>query len=358
MNNSDNNKENKSLNITNVNKNVWAIPYIDQPIDFWNQLHQELGEHIQEVYFPLPQGVIGSGRPIQPKKYLNTFLLNSPLRKSLLINPIILPQPVEDISPSIIDAISPLVSEFGIQSITVSNLLLGEKIKEQFPDLSLTASVLLDITQQNQLLMLNGVFDKIVPGSRVMRNVSALKNLRQAFEGKIRLIVNEGCLSGCPFRIQHFYEMGSDLPFPHSLCNHLLKEKPWLRLTGAWVLPQHLHLYEDAFDELKLAGRVSLRNPAYYILILKSYINRDTLFPNQIGGGPASVMHSIEITEEFYKKTLRCQHSHHKCTICKDYFNEGVNKANPETEALHFNPKHGMLNNQPIYRDIKHKETI
>lgn len=303
----------------------WIIPYIDQPLAFWERIAEHFGSSIKEVYFPLPGNILGSGRPSQAMEYLDQFLQRSPFPLSVLINPIILPRPVDELAPQIIEVLKKLAGEFDVRSTTISDLLLAQHIRASLPKLSLTASVLMDISQPNQVLMLQDVCDTLVPASRIMRDLPALKALREAFSGKIRLIVNEACLPNCPFRVQHFYEMGSNIGHPHSLCNKLLQESPWLRLTGAWVLPQHLHLYDGVYDELKLAGRVTLRDPVKYLKVLEAYIHSTPLFPDEIGGGPASVLDPIEISEEFFAQTLHCGHQRHACTACQEYWHLTMN---------------------------------
>lgn len=179
--------------------------------------------------------------------------------------------------------------------------------------------------------MIKETFDVIVPSSRIMRQLKKLYILKKSFNGKIRLIVNEGCLPGCPYRIQHFYEMGNEVPYPKTLCQSIFKEKPWLRLTGSWVLPQHIHFYDGYYDELKLSGRVTLQNKDIYKNVLYSYIFRKELFPQQIGGGPACIhIKEFPITEQFYKYTLYCNHKCHSCTYCQDYFSEKINLMKPD----------------------------
>jgi hypothetical protein len=302
----------------------WIIPYIDQPLSFWEQLAGNYSHKIKEVYLPLPGEIFGSGRPPQSTEHLDQFLRRSLFPLSVLANPIILPRPVDELAPQIIEVLKKLTGEFGVGSVTVSDLLLAQHIRESLPELSLTASVLMDIAQPNQVVMMQNVCDTLVPASRIMRNLPALKSLREAFSGKIRLIVNEACLPNCPFRVQHFSEMGSNIGHPHSLCNKLLRDFPWMRLTGAWVLPQHLHLYNEIYDELKLAGRVTLRDPALYHKVLDAYLHRKPLTPNEIGGGPASVLEPIEITEEFFAQTLHCGHQCHSCTVCQEYWRENI----------------------------------
>jgi hypothetical protein len=296
----------------------WVVPYVDQSPAFWERLEEEFGRHIREVYFPMPGEVAGSGRPPQPTSQLEWFLKKSRLARAVLINPITLPRPIEEIAPAIIEALRRLIGEFGIASATVSNLLLAARIRDTLPALPLTASVLMDIAQPNQALMLKGICDTLVPASRVMRDLPVLQALRAAFPGRIRLIVNEGCLPGCPYRVQHFHEMCAGFPRPESLCRELLERDAWMRLTGAWVLPQHLYLLEGVSDEWKLSGRVTLRDATTYRRVLGGYIHRRALAPHEIGGGPALPLEPIEIDDDFYARTLRCGRRCHECSECRE----------------------------------------
>jgi hypothetical protein len=306
---------------TTRQKPQWVIPYIDQPISFWERITDEYGPFIKEVYFPLPNELfIGSGQPLQPQAHLCEFLQFTRLSRSVTVNPIVLSGPVERCASGIIRHLQELSDTAGITGVTVSNLHLAEAIRKELPELRLTASVLLDIFTPLQAKMIEGVFDVIVPASRIMRDRNAIERLRKSSRCGLRLIVNEACIPGCPFRTQHFYEMCSGTPMPRSLCDGLLEQKPWLRLTGAWVLPQHLHLFERLFDELKLAGRVTLRQPKTYFKVLDAYVKRSHLFPNQIGGGPASVLEPREIDERFFEATLTCNKDCDKCDICRDYY--------------------------------------
>ncbi len=299
---------------------IWTIPYIDQPISFWKELDNEYGKYIDEVYFPLPSDIVSSGRPLQPNRHLNDFLKNCKFKLSILVNPIIFLQPLEEISGQVIDKLKKFSEEYNIHSLTVSNLKLAESIKNSIPDVKLNASVLMDIFSPNQIEMINDVFDVLVPSSRILRNLPALNLLKKSFKGTVRIIVNEGCLPNCIFRVQHFYEMGAKIAYPKSLCKEILDKKPWLRLTGSWILPQHIYLYEDVYDKLKLSGRVTLQNPDYYKEVLDAYIFRKKRLPSKIGGGPVCGKLSINIEDKFFKKTLYCDKECTKCSICKDKY--------------------------------------
>jgi hypothetical protein len=312
------------LPMNSLEKWKWSIPYIDQPLSFWQKLNDEFGDWIKEVYLPLPIDIISSGEPVQPDKYKTAFLKSNLLRISALLNPMILSKPVEDVTPQVIEVLKKWQDEYNLASATVANLTLAMRVHESIPELSLTASCLMQISRPNQVEMINGIFNYLVPSPLIVRDIKSLKALKEAFRGKIRILVNECCLPGCPYRPQHFFEMGCNHPYPLSLCNELLDIHPWMRLTGGWILPQHLHLFDHLCDEYKLGGRVTLRNPDDYYRVFSSYLNRKKLLPNEIGGGPGMVRLPIEISESYYKKTLHCRQQCHTCTVCQDYFTKAV----------------------------------
>ena len=297
-----------------------VIPYVDQPREFWQQIKTDFGNNILEVYIPTPGNLIASARPPQPILHLNDLLLKPPFRLSILVNTPTFPVMVHEIAPMIIDELRKWHDRFGISSVTVSSLALAVQIREHLPSLSLNASTLMDIAGPHQAMMLNGICDVLVPASRIARDINALRQIRKAFVGRIRLLVNEACLPGCLFRAQHFRDMSELTRASPSLCNELLDTHPWLRLTGAWILPQHLHFFEGIYDEIKLAGRVTLQDPRRYRDVLSAYISRKALQPHQIGGGPASVLEPINITEDFFAYTLQCSKQCHVCTRCRDYW--------------------------------------
>lgn len=298
----------------------WVIPYVDQELDFWIEVRDRFGDQIREVYFPMPDRQFASGRSPQPQQFLVHFLRHAPLSKSVLLNPILLDQPVELVAPPALAALRHLRDEFGVQSVTVTNPTLARRIREALPDLFITASVLMGISTPLQVLMVQDVVDAISPDTKLLRDLAGLKRLRAAFSGEIRLLVNEACLPGCPFRIQHFYEMGYGSHYPQSLCEELLARHPWLRLTGAWVLPRHLRFYDGLYDSLKLAGRVTLRDPDRYFTVLGAYIRCEPILPTDIGGGPASPLDGVDASDEWFEFVLNCDKRCDHCSVCRDYY--------------------------------------
>ncbi len=296
---------------------AWAIPYIDQPLNFWHTLVTNHGAAIREVYFPICVPGVGSGRPVQPDEHLPRLLDARIVPMSVLVNPFVLQQPLETVAPRIIEKLLRLHEEKGVAAATLSNSRLAEQVRDRIPAMRLTASCLLDVSDSAQARTLRGLFDVLVPATRVIRDLRRIRALREAFGGTVRLLVNEGCLADCLDRKQHMYEITAVASAPESLCARRIERAPWLRLTGAWVLPQHLHLYDGVVDEYKLAGRVTLRNPWHYRSALNAYLHRTALWPSEIGGGPASVLQRWSVPQAAFEYLLQCSHVCADCTVCK-----------------------------------------
>ena len=298
----------------------WVIPYTDQPLEFWQSLEEQAGNHIEEVFFPMPQGGFASGRSRQAEVHLEEFLSHSCLPKAVLINPIVLPEPIAQIGPRVVQTLNDLYGKYGIKRVTITSLELARMIRKELPFFHITASCLMGISTAAQCVLLGQTVDALTPDTRLNHDLAGLKKLKAAFKGQLRLLVNESCLPGCPMRMQHFYEMAYSETFPLSLCQQFLQDAPWLRLTSGWILPQHLHFYDEIADFYKLAGRVTLKNPDNYRRVLLAYLQRAPLQPVEIGGGPASVDIPLEIPDRFFETIINCPKNCTDCSFCRDFY--------------------------------------
>ena len=302
----------------------FSLPYIDQPVSFWNTLYRDFGEWIQEIYFPIGDHVVPSGRPVQTMHHLFAFLEKTDLPKTVLINPIVLPEPLERIEDVILNELILLDQRYGVKSATVSDLLLCKSIKKALSTFEVNGSVLMRINSSEQIPYLQRYTDSISLDTAIIRDLKRIRAIRKSYLGKIKLIVNEGCLPGCPFRVQHFYEMNSNLAHPESLCETLLHDVPWLRIKSSWILPQHLHFYEGLYDIIKLAGRVTLQNPEKYMNVFQAYLEQKPIPVNEIGCGPGGMIINIHISDEFFYQTITCDKNCSRCDVCKAYFDSHV----------------------------------
>lgn len=280
----------------------WILPYIDQPVDFWNHVSAYVEGSDFVVYFPFPGAQ--TGRPKLPDRHLQKFLESRHLFKTVLLNAIVHEQPVDVYFKFIRPGLRRLHEDYGVHEVVVTDPLLAVKIKRDLPRMHVAGSVLMDIRTPLQLEMIGECLDVLTPSDAILRDRVALKRLKAEFKGRIRLMLNEGCMPGCPFRTQHFYEMACLEGHPRSLCAATLARHPDLARHGSWVLPQHLNYYAGLYDELKLDGRVTLSDPARYLEVLSAYVTGRPMSPAEIGGGPATAGLNTAVTNAEFEKLL------------------------------------------------------
>jgi hypothetical protein len=58
--------------------------------------------------------------------------------------------------------------------------------------------------------------------------------------------------------------------------------------------------------------------------VLKAYLQDGSLTPDRIGGGPASVLQPISISEDFFKFTLYCGGRCGQCQVCRNYYEQAL----------------------------------
>lgn len=300
----------------------WSLPYIDQPVDFWRRIKDRFGPAAESVYFPMPGHIIGSGRMALPSRHLEDFLASGVMERTVLVNPGVLVHPLPQIQRKLLSSLIELHERYGLKEIIVTNVRLAQMIRPVLPDVQLVASVLMDVASPVQTLYLGSTFDSLVPSFRIMRNMRALRALKKAFPGRIRFMVNEMCLPECVMRNQHTYELAMSQRFS-LYCSEIYAAKPWMVLLADWVLPQHLHLYDEIADEYKLVGRNALRNPEDYIHLLAAYIERRPIPWDQIEDySYKAIFEDLEITEEFFKRVLFCKKNCSHCDYCRDYYEQ------------------------------------
>jgi hypothetical protein len=312
----------------------WVLPYIDQPPAFWERVREVVPGDEVTVYVPMPEAPLGSGRPPQPVSHRADFLGRGGVRTSVLLNPVVHEGSAEAVFEAVRPPLQELVSEYGVAEAVVASVGLARLIREALPDLRLSASTLLEVSTPAQAVYLEGIFDSLTPSGRIVRDTRALAALKAAFGGRIRLMVNEGCLPGCVYRTQHFAEMNSGMPTPASLCAGLLEREPWLALTGAWILPQHLDLFDGLYDELKLDGRVTLADPVHYLRVLRAYAERTPRALDEIGGGPVTAVRAPAVTRAFFAHTLTCDKACDRCEWCRSFHASGA-EAGEHGEGAH-----------------------
>ena len=172
-------------------------------------------------------------------------------------------------------------SAFGLESVTTTSPVIAKFIKTNFPELSVRASVNMEIGTVEAMDYLKAHFDGFYMKREYNRDFERIKLLRAWCDenGKtLHILANSGCMNFCPAHQFHdtlvahesgirkrdnaFVFEGLCHEFFHDPANY---EKLLSRLN--FIRPEDVSLYEPFFTSMKLATRVS-RAPE---LILRSY---------------------------------------------------------------------------------------
>lgn len=282
---------------------------IDIPFNNDLELIDKLGKLLKPplpfnvfVYFAPSPLIIGNGRKLSNFKFFITKdrkfqsrkfdkMLIKALRKcknygfktNLLMNNIILGMVhdnknlVKDIK-IIQNYLEKLYKTKCLDRITIGNPYLLELINYgKFKNLEVKTSVNFQIKNAKTIEMLNIFYDNWLGKDRLacveiqkdlLRDFKALKEIRKKTKNKIKfsIIINEGCITGCPYQIVH-QVYASTMPIGVSLdfdkkfkfavakCKHITCSAPWKIFDSNWILPKHLKYYKNLIDEFKLTDR-------------------------------------------------------------------------------------------------------
>ena len=172
------------------------------------------------------------------------YLLNSP--KSFLSESKML-----DIQLEKLDRLLTKLKSVGVYKLRVANTQLLNYIIQKYPEFKLYASTsfeYMELKQFNNFLTLFPQIVEIVPSFDVNKNFTLLKNLRTKFPCvDIELMVNEGCISGCPFRIHHF------LSVPTNITETYMKRSS-LYTMDYFVKTCNEYYYNNLFEQICLSN--------------------------------------------------------------------------------------------------------
>ena len=171
---------------------------------------------------------------------------------------------------------------YGLNSITTTSPLIARFIKDNFEDISLRASVNMEIGSVEGMDYLSQYFDGYYMKREYNRDFEKIKELSDWCKetGKqLFLLANSGCLNNCSAHnfhdnlVAHEQEISQmDNAYTFSgICKEYLKdEKNYMALINNtnFIRPEDIVKYEPYFLAVKLATRVH-KSPG---MVLKSYI--------------------------------------------------------------------------------------
>ncbi|MBI4284067.1 MAG: hypothetical protein HY663_06325 [Chloroflexi bacterium] len=155
-----------------------------------------------------------------------------------------------------------------VTCMSVTDMLL---IKKYFAQVTVHASVNMFIDSIAKYAQVKNVADVITIDRNINYDLQKINLIRDfATDKKLKLLVNEGCLTDCIHRIQHFNALAHNKNMELSYCKHLFVKNPGLILDTPFVRPEDLHHYFGIIDYFKIASRCAMSSE-HLELMLKAY---------------------------------------------------------------------------------------
>jgi radical SAM protein with 4Fe4S-binding SPASM domain len=261
----------------------WIIPYVSQDLAFWQAVADDVGQAVGEVYLPVYGTPASRERTRLASSDRGALIGNVPFALSALVVSEIGPPSGGNIWADVVEELRWLDGEHGLVGVTVTNLELATWIRDQMPRLAITGCFPIDVEHLANPQLLNDCCDAIVVPGHILRDLSALMAIRTTFGGKIRLLLNRGCIQGCPDFDHRFHELANDPHTPRSNCvalkrQHVSRQDP----PACYVLPQELAGYDGRYDMLMLGPQMALVPPTNYLHLIRTYVYRQRLDPSEL----------------------------------------------------------------------------
>lgn len=313
-----------------MKKRLFSVPYNNSEAEDWLiKVYEPYKENIDNVYFGVPFLTDGhqslERRPDGKEKasllYDNTIdFLNQTegkFKRIVTLNKAVYPMSLDERNLFINDVIRRLVETYRVDGFILTDFYMARMIHQRWPHLELHTSC--NCFQWNLATMRNwqeiagiSVFN---PPREILRTPERLKEMHDA-GFKLKCLVNEGCLYGCPSSVNHSCLQGLGYHDYDCYC-HLGKMSNGLR--GNWVLPRWLPKLDKYVDIYKFTGRILSTN--FMVRCLDAYVNlRDDIGVNEIviGGSITTLKHYVRkplLTSDIHDDLLICEAK--RCATCK-----------------------------------------
>ena len=260
----------------------FSVPYNGDPETLTElfMLKRLSNNKIKEVYLSGPQEYSGSGR-IVPEIGMDKFIqvVDKIHKEGIQVN-LVLNSTCEgskwysrEVVNSIMEYLRQVQVEHGVEAVTIANPLYISMVRERFPGIEICASVLgnIDCVQRAVIYHKAGA-DVITPDVNINRNIGLLKEIKEATNARLKLLVNEGCLYKCPFRQFHFNakshvsrevsKAGVDVSFADffGAGTQVIREDLSQLLKSCWIRPEDIRKYSEITTYFKLVCRSQLKS--------------------------------------------------------------------------------------------------
>ncbi|MBN1492820.1 MAG: U32 family peptidase [Candidatus Omnitrophica bacterium] len=248
-------------------------------------------ENIEALYFPAPVQYIGSGRITSPAHNYTQEIPNI-IAKCTSLNitsQLLLNATCEGgvgldkrYFERLVDYIKEL-RDMGLGSVVVTNPVYISKIRTHISDIRIESSVNCYVKTVEHAVYLKELgVDVLTIDRDINRNIPLIKQIKERTALKIRLMLNEGCLRNCPYRVMHYNNLSHHSSITDKVaegiaadnpCTEIYERKKEKVFSVPFIPPEALNYYESFIDYYKLSTRVFPTNRIQ--LCLESYINRE-----------------------------------------------------------------------------------
>jgi collagenase-like PrtC family protease len=320
----------------------FSVPYnVDrETLDEVFTLKKLGNNRIREVYLSGPQEYSASGRSC-PEMRVNEFteivdkIHSQGLRVNLLMNPTC--EGSDWYSPNALkqkmEYLRQMHEEHGVEGVTIANPIYVREVRRWLPDIEICASVLGDIDCVQRAVLFNRAGANVItPDVNINRDLRLLKDIKEATNAELKLMVNEGCLYKCPYRKFHFNYVShksKEASTVDSLffddCLSMSADEPAQILRSCWIRPEDVSKYSEITSFFKIVGRESPRSKV--IRCVEAYLQESwdgNLFDilcsslNNFGATYGAYLDNRSLGEcRFFEKVTSCDRNCNRCNYCE-----------------------------------------
>lgn len=339
----------------------FSIPY-NGDNQLVKNIYSRFGKAIHEVYLAPNHSISATGRSNDGYNKKNresneayenkifelmSFCKKNDIRVNILFNPSFINFDLytNEGFKFFISYIDNLYKNHYISDITIIDPYIVSSLKDVrnniWKDLKIHASVNFYGNTLNRIKILESLgIDNLCIDRDINRNLELLKNIKKNTNIELKLLVNEGCILGCPFRKHHHERKevytGStellldlrksiierfDKPITTNLafCLDEYRKNPQQLFRSPFVRPEDLIHYSDIIDIFKIAGREMASDRLEEIIIAYVTGSYDGDFLKLIFRFYENLPFSInnkKIPKDFFNKMQKCSQNCKKCGYC------------------------------------------
>ena len=277
----------------------YEIENIDKLLDINNHVEKS---RITSLFFSLPsvcelftgfeQHRNGVNKPFDYWKSLIEYALNKTDFIYLLNNPVRMQIENPDFEKQLekLDLLLIELQKLGVKNLRIAEHKLMSYIEKHYPYFNIYASTSFEfksLSEYKNFMFMHPSVKQVVPSSDCIKNFTFLKNLKTLLpDVEIELMVNEGCVNGCPNRYWHASEVidriivhGNDITistgyFTNVFCHEIENINSIMNMTKSNVIyPWEVEEYgKIGIKKFKLVGRDA------YIYRIQNYLNEYLLY--------------------------------------------------------------------------------